>query len=119
MRFEGAFFDVFNALGPMVPEAYVRDAIAIRLEEKDIRCQVEKEFELFYRGVGVGRYRVDIWVEDGKLLVATIAVQEIGEEMKMQLRAKMRHHDVDFGLIANFHGTKLDIKIVRRKATTD
>jgi len=55
---------------------------------------------------------VNAYVE-GQILVATIAVRKVTDEMKMHLRMKMRHHDVALGLIANFKRTKLVVFWVR------
>lgn len=44
---EGACFDVHNTLGPLLPEKFYQAALAIALEERGIRCEREKGFEVF------------------------------------------------------------------------
>ncbi|HIP73625.1 MAG TPA: GxxExxY protein, partial [Anaerolineae bacterium] len=56
----GVLFDVYNQLGPNLPETFYRDATAVGLEAANIRCQTEKQFNVYYHGVEVGRYSVDI-----------------------------------------------------------
>ena len=68
----GLLFDVYNQLGPTLPENFYQSAIAIGLESKGIRCHTEKQFEVAYRGVQVGRFYVDVWIEDGKMLLETV-----------------------------------------------
>lgn len=65
----GVLFDILNKLGPMLPEKLYSQAVSIGLEQQGIRCQTEKEFEVTHRGVQVGRYAVDVWIEDGKMLL--------------------------------------------------
>ena len=68
-KVRGVLFDVHNQLGPNLPEKFYNDAVIIGLEAANIRCQPEKQFSVQYRGVEVGRYFVDVWVEGGKLLL--------------------------------------------------
>ena len=65
----GVLFHVYNTLGPMRKEEYHRDAIVIGLEKRAITCEAEKAFEVYYEGERVGLYFVDVWIEDGKLLL--------------------------------------------------
>jgi len=45
--------------------------------------------------------------------IVRVAVKEVNEAMKAQLRSRLKHLGLSFGLLANFHGTKLDVSIVR------
>ena len=42
----GTLFDVYNELGPMLPEKFYPDAICIGLETKGIACETEKQFSI-------------------------------------------------------------------------
>jgi GxxExxY protein len=106
----GALFDVHNELGPMLPEAFVRDAIAIRLEEKGIECITEKQFTVYYRGVDVGRYFVDIWVENGKLLLELKVAPQIMPLHQAQAIAYLKVTNADLALVANFGGIAVEIE---------
>ncbi|MCJ7660454.1 MAG: GxxExxY protein, partial [Anaerolineales bacterium] len=68
-RVRGVLLAVYNELGPMLKEEYYRDAIVIGLEECGISCEPEKDFEVFYEGERVGLYYVDVWIEDGKIIL--------------------------------------------------
>ena len=105
-KVRGTLFDVHNALGPMLPEAFVRDAIAICLEEKGISCITEKQFTVYYRGVDVGRYFVDIWIEDGNLLLELKVVPQLEAIHQAQAISYLKVTNADLALLANF-GTAL------------
>ncbi len=109
-QIRGALFDVHNALGPMLPEPFIRDAIAIRLEEKGVTCVIEKQFTVYYRGVDVGRYFVDIWVEDGKLLLELKVASQISPLHQAQAISYLKVTDADLALIANFGGIAVEIE---------
>jgi GxxExxY protein len=63
----GILIDVHNQLGPLLPESFYQEEIAIGLEAKGIDCRIEKPFEVFYRRERVELYYVDVWVEGGKI----------------------------------------------------
>ena len=73
----GVLLDVYNAMGPLLKEEYYRDAIIIGLEKRGISCEPEKEFEVYYEGVRVGLYFVDVWIEGGKILLELKVTPEI------------------------------------------
>ena len=52
---------------------------------------------------------------EGKVLLATFALREVGEAVTVRLKAYLRRLDLKLGLLANFHGTKLTITPVRIK----
>ncbi|KAA3664276.1 MAG: GxxExxY protein [Chloroflexi bacterium] len=106
----GALFDVHNELGPMLPEAFIRDAIAIRMEEKGIACETEKPFTVYYHGVDVGRYFVDIWVENGELLLELKVVPQILPLHQAQAIAYLKVTNADLAFVANFGGIAVEIE---------
>ncbi len=109
-KVRGSFFDVYNELGPMLPEDFVRDAIAFRLEEKGIKCNTEKQFTVYYRGVDVGRYFVDVWVEDGKLLLELKVVPQLEPIHQAQAISYLKVTDADLALLANFGGNSVEVQ---------
>ena len=109
-QIRGALFDVHNALGPMLPEPFVRDAIVIRLEEKGVTCVPEKQFTVYYRGVDVGRYFVDIWVEDGQSLLELKVVPQILPIHQAQAISYLKVTDADLALLANFGSISVEIQ---------
>jgi len=99
---KGACFDVHNALGPMLPERFYQAALAIELEARGIRCETEKRFEVYYRGVRVGLYFVDMWLEDGKLLLELKVAPEIMPKHKAQTLSYLKVTGADLGIVVNF-----------------
>ena len=73
----GVLFDVHNKLGPLLPERFYQEAVLIGLDGQGIGCRSEKPFEVFYREQRVGLYYVDVWVEEGQLLLELKVAPEI------------------------------------------
>jgi hypothetical protein len=45
-KIRGVLFDVYNQLGPNLPERFYQPAIAIGLEHIEIACETEKQFAM-------------------------------------------------------------------------
>jgi GxxExxY protein len=98
----GVLFDVHNQLGPLLPEKFYQEAVAIGLEAKGIACETEKPFAMHYCGVEVGRYFVDVWVEAGKLLLELKVAPEILPIHRAQAISYLKVTDADLAVVVNF-----------------
>ena len=105
----GVLLNVYNSLGPMLKEEFYERAITIGLEKRGIRCETQKQFEVYYEGEA----RL-IFVEE-KILLAVYALRDTDESLAEQLKARMRRLNVHLGLLANFHDTRLSVTPVRLK----
>lgn len=103
----GVLFEVHNELGPMLPELFYQEAVSIGLEHKGIKHEREKLFEVLYRGVQVGRYYVDIWIEDGKLLLELKVAPKIVPLHRAQALSYLKVTDADLAIVANFGTSSL------------
>jgi len=68
---------------------------------------------VLFRRSRVGRYYVDLWIVDDKIVLAPIAVQEITPAMRSRLKSMMKQLDYKLAIIANFHHARIQITIVR------
>lgn len=109
-KIRGVLFDVYNQLGPNLPERFYQAAIAIGLEAKGISCQTEKQFEVMYRGIEVGRYFVDIWINEGPILLELKVSSNIFPIHKAQIINYLKVTDADLALLVNFGEDSLIIE---------
>lgn len=103
----GVLFDVYNALGPMLPERFYQAAVALGLEKKGITCQTEKQFNVLYRGIEVGRYFTDLWIENGKLLLELKVAPDILPIHLAQAISYLKVTGADVGFVVNFGAASL------------
>jgi GxxExxY protein len=101
-KVHGILLEVRNELGPMLPEAFYRDATKIALTKANIRCEVEKSFTVTYQGTQVGLYAVDLWLEDGKILLELKVAPAILPLHKAQAISYLKVTNADLAIIANF-----------------
>lgn len=98
----GVLFDVHTKLGPLLPEKFYQTAVAVGLEKKGIHCQTEKQFDVTYHNVQVGRYYVDLWVENGKLLLELKVADEITPIHLAQAISYLKVTNAEVGFVVNF-----------------
>lgn len=98
----------FLILGPMLKEEYYEDAIVLGLEKHRVACEAEKALEVYYEGERVGLYYVDIWVEDGKMLLEIKVAPAIGPIHKAQAISYLKATDADLAIVVNYGGPSLE-----------
>jgi GxxExxY protein len=103
----GVLLKIHNALGPMLPEPFYRDAIALDLETEGVRCETEKVFEVFYRGVRVGLYLVDVWIEDGKIILELKVAPQISPLHRAQAISYLKVTDADLAIVVSYGAASL------------
>jgi GxxExxY protein len=108
-RVRGVLFDVYNQLGPMLPENFYQSAVAIGLEAEGIQCETEKQFEVTYRGVQVGRYAVDAWLEGGKILLELKVAPAVDPIHQAQAISYLKVTNADLAFVVNFGAASLQI----------
>ena len=107
-KVQGVLFDVHNQLGPGLSEKLYQQAVEIGLETAGIKCQSKKGFEVFYRGQRVGLYYVDLWLEQGKILLELKATQEITSLHQAQALSYLKVTQADLAIVANFGAVNLE-----------
>ncbi len=106
----GVMFDIYNKLGPKLFEKVYQKAITYGLREQGITCEPEKQFEVNYRNQSAGKYYVDHWLENGKLLLELKVAPQILPIHKAQTISYLKLTDADLAIIANFGTTTIQIE---------
>ncbi len=97
-------------MGPLLKEVYYRNAIEIGLKKHSLSYEVEKGFQVFYEGAQVGEYRVDVWIEKGKLLVELKVAPRVMPLHKAQAISYLKVTDADLALLVNYGEASLRIE---------
>ena len=102
-------FHVGNNLWPGLPEKDFQQAFSIGLARRKIPHSLEEQFHVYYRGVEVGRYYCDVFV-DRKVILELKVVPALTGLNRAQLISYLRVTGADLGLLVNFGGPKVDIE---------
>jgi len=105
----GCCFDVMNELGSGFLENVYKNALFIALKEKGLRIEVEKRFEVQFRGRKVGLYIADLVVEN-VLIVELKCCETLLGDHQAQLINYLKVSNTLVGLLVNFGNRKVDFK---------
>lgn len=110
----GAFFAVFNELGPGFLESVYENALMIALGAAGVPVQAQVPLTVHYRGHVVGHFRADLLVA-GTLIIEIKAASQIVRIHEVQLVNYLRATGIRLGLLLNF-GPRAEFR--RRVCTT-
>jgi GxxExxY protein len=110
----GCAIEVHRKLGPGFMESIYENAFIIELQKKGLPFNRQKEVVIEYDGVGVGRHRLDLIIND-TIVVELKAAKNIEDIhfaiVKSYLKALRKEH----GLMINFSKKVLEVKRVIHK----
>lgn len=96
-----AFYFVHKMLGYGFLENVYKNALYYELTERGLKCECEKEINVYYFGRKVGIYRADMVVED-KVILELKAVEDLRIEHEFQLINYLKATGMEVGLLLNF-----------------
>ena len=103
-----ACFEVHNELGPGFEEVVYQRALAKQLPFHDLDFEREVEMHLFYKGLKIGKKRVDFVVED--CLLEIKAKKELEDVDFVQTLSYLKASGFKVALLVNFGGKRVKVK---------
>jgi GxxExxY protein len=97
----GAFFDVYNELGYGYVESVYSAAMVVALQQRGLTVEREVPVAVVFRGVEVGRHRLDLLVER-RVILEIKSTEVLAEHAKRQLRSYLKASDLELGIILHF-----------------
>ena len=83
------------------------------MRQKGLQIEVERSFEVVFRGNVIGRYRADLIVEQ-TVIVELKCSESLGKEHQAQLFNYLKVSQLPIGLLVNFRRGKLDWKRLQK-----
>jgi len=106
----GLTMKVHQVLGPGFKEKIYHNALTNELIDNGLNIDYEKEFSVFYKDEKVGKFRVDLFIEN-KLVVELKAVSgEIPKLFQTQVVSYLKASNSEIGLLMNFGNPSLKVK---------
>ena len=103
-------FKVHNELGPGFTERIYHNALKIVVKEEELSFETEKEFEIYFNGKKIGKFRCDFVIEN-KVIVE---IKSIASKMPIlfhyQLLSYLKASKIKTGLLINFGNKSCEIK---------
>lgn len=104
---------VYNTLGCGFLEAVYQEALEIELDKRHIPYEREKELEICYDGIKLGKKYVADFVCYGKIILELKAVKELDDSHRSQLYNYLKATGFKLGFLINF-GKYDELQIERR-----
>jgi len=116
----GAFYEVYNALGPGFVESVYSRALEIALTERGLHVEREFTVQVFFRGRQVGVHRIDMFVER-RVVVENKATRRLADAHMRQLLSYVTAANVELGILLHFgpHATFHRVLGIRRRGESE
>jgi len=108
-----ALHRVHFELGPGFLHQVYRRATMAELEHQGLNYEYVKQVPVYYEGHCLGLQPARLICVEDKVLLATVALRQTDKATQAQLKARLKHLDLQLGLLANFNGTTLQIAVIR------
>ena len=105
----GCCFEVMSELGPGFLEKVYKNALFLAMVQKGLQVDVERSYEVIFRGKVVGRYNADLVINDTVILELKCCENLISEH-QAQLFNYLKVSGLSVGLLINFRRRKLEWK---------
>ena len=111
-RIIGCAFKVANTLGVGFLEKVYENALAYELRKAGLAVEQQKPISVYYDGVVVGEYVVDILVKNANVsvLVELKAVKQLNDIHMAQCLNYLKASNMKLCLLINFGAPKVEIK---------
>ena len=103
-----AFYNVYNELGYGFLENVYQNALYFELKNIGLEVEAQKIIDVYYKTLLVGKYKVDLVVND-LIILELKAVDYLVQEHENQLINYLKATDKEVGLLLNF-GKKPEIR---------
>ena len=109
----GAAMRVYNVLGSGFLEAVYQEALEIELEKRNIPYEKEKELEIYYDGIKLGKKYIADFVCYDKIILELKAVKELEDSHRSQIYNYLKATGFKLGFLINF-GKYDELQIERK-----
>ena len=106
----GCCYDVHTQLGPGFLEKIYVNALKIKLQQAGLNYQAEKEFNVIFENIVLGKFRCGLFVEE-KVIVELKSVTGYQPKLfQSQLISYLKASKIKTGLLINFGNTSCELK---------
>jgi GxxExxY protein len=105
-----ACYDVHNELGPGFVERIYVNALKIAFEKLGLLFFAEKEFVVKFENKVVGKFRVDLLVEDKVIMELKSVEGKMPKTFERQVISYLKASEIKVGLLVNFGNGSREVR---------
>lgn len=109
----GCAFEVIYELGAGFLESVYEKALLVALRHKGLVVEHQVPIQVIFRGVSVGDFFADLWVEK-KVIVELKATKALASEHQAQVINYLNATGIEVALLINFGSARLEVKRLTR-----
>ncbi len=102
-------FEVSNELGVGFLESVYENALFLALKQRGVKVLQQAPLNVYFRGESVGRFQIDLLVED-QVIVELKSAKALIPEHQMQVLNYLRASELPVALLVNFGNPKLEYR---------
>ena len=106
----GCCYEVHNQLGPGFLEKIYVNALKIKLQQAGLNYIAEKEFNVIFDNVIIGKFRCDLFVEDRVIVELKSVTGYQPKLFQSQLISYLKASKIKTGLLINFGNSSCEVK---------
>lgn len=104
-----AAFEVYKVLGYGFLESVCKKALQAELQRMGLLCEIERPIKVKYKGVIVGEFRADLFVQNAVIVEVKVA-RNYNSDDEPQLLNELKATGVKVGMLINFGRTKVEFQ---------
>jgi len=103
-------YKVHNELGPGFPERIYHNALKIVIKEDGLTYESEKEFDVHFKDLKIGKFRCDLVVEEKVIVEIKAVTGNLPILFHLQLLSYLKASKIKTGLLINFGNKSCQVK---------
>ena len=109
-RIIGCAYKVHRQIGPGFNENIYHNALGVALEKEGLAYQTEKSFNVSYENKDVGRFRLDLIIEDKVIVEVKALTGNIPTVFELQVLSYLKASGYKIGLLINFGNKSCQVR---------
>ena len=97
-------------VGPGFSENIYHNALKIALKEKGLKYQTEKSYNVVYKGQDIGKFRLDLIIEDSVIFEVEALTGNIPVIFESQVLSYLKASGHKIGLLINFGNKSCQVR---------
>ena len=103
-------YKVHSKLGPGFNESIYHNALKIALKEQGLRYQTEKSFDISFQGKNIGKFRLDLVIEDKVVTELKALTGSIPAVFELQVLSYLKASGYKVGLLINLGNKSCQVR---------
>ena len=109
-------YKVHNELGPGFSEGIYHNALKITLEKQGLKYQTERTFNILFQGKAIGKFRIDLIIEDKVVTEVKALTGNIPTVFELQVLSYLKASRHKIGLLINFGNRSCQVRRLMRQS---